>query len=248
MGFGDSLIVASIVKKAKLRHPDKPIVVGDGTQIRWCEVFDNNPKIAREITPGCLWVHNTEGRRPYIDYRYSTPTRMEWVENCRCEPGELYLTDEETDWLDRDFVYIEPNTKSDSIYKNKDWGFDKWQRVVDLLPDVRFVQGSGRRLAGVAQRDTKSFRHACGLLLHADLFVGPDGGMHHAAAALGKPAVLVWGGLINPLITGYADQTILCKAKRFCGNLNPCAHCREALDAITPEMVASAITSRLQAP
>ena len=170
---------------------------------------------------------------------------MAWVESFRCEPGELFL--DETAWPDRDFVYIEPNVKADGIYKdNKDWGFDKWQQVVDALPGIRFLQGLGRKLEGVEQRPTKSFRDACGLLLHANLFVGTDGGLHHAAAALSKPGVIVWGGLINPLITGYPSLDILCKAKSFCGSLTPCSHCREALDMITVEMVVDAITSRLQ--
>src|SRR5688572_25123829 len=109
MGYGDSLIVTSIVKKAKAKHPNRPVCVGDGTQVRWCEVFDNNPNISREITPDCVWVRSAEGyNRPYVDYQRSTKDRIAW-KPFKVEPGELFLSSEETRWTDSGFVYIEPN-------------------------------------------------------------------------------------------------------------------------------------------
>ena len=75
--------------------------------------------------------------------------------------------------------------------------------------------------------------------------MGTDGGLHHAAAALGKKAVVVWGGLVGPNTLGYDTQTNLCKASSFCGSITPCLHCRQALDAITPDMVVEAIRKNL---
>lgn len=230
-------MTTAIIRRARA-HTPRPIVVGDGQQVVWSEVFDGNPHLAREVTRDCVWVKAHPGKRPYI--RYVEPGRMVWNESFRAEPGELYLTDEERDWPDRDFVYIEPNVKGD-VYKNKDWGFANWQKVVDALPGIKFVQGSGAVLARVLQRPTVSFRHACGLLSHARLFVGTDGGLHHAAAALGIGGVVVWGGLINPRITGYETHTNLCRAKGFCGMTGRCDHCQAAMRAVTVEDVVRAI-------
>lgn len=241
MGYGDSLIVTSIVKRAALRTK-RPIVVGDGNTIKWCPVFDHNPKIAKKITPDCVWVREVKGNRPYIDYTKTTREKMAW-KPFYVEPGEIYLTPKETNWIERGFVYIEPNCKRSN--GNKDWGFDNWQKVVNALPGIRFIQGAGRKLRGVHQENTLSFRDACGLLSHADLFVGTDGGLHHAAAALGKRAVVVWGGFIGPDILGYKAHTNLWAGVKACGNVLPCPHCRDALAKITPEMVIEAIRNNL---
>ena len=156
------------------------------------------------------------------------------------EPGEIYFAPSELRWTETDFVYIEPNVKG-SFGGNKDWGFDRWQKVVDSLPEIKWIQGAGGRLKRVDQIDTKSFRDACALLSRASLFVGTDGGLHHAAAALGIPAVVVWGGLIGPETLGYDTHTNLCKATHFCGSQTSCHHCRVALELITPAMVIEAI-------
>jgi ADP-heptose:LPS heptosyltransferase len=160
----------------------------------------------------------------------------------KAEPGEIYLTDGEKT-KESGFVYIEPNIKG-SFGNNKDWGFDRWQAVVDALPDIRFVQGPGRKLRGIEQRDTGSFRGACGLLHGADFFVGTDGALHHAAAALGKRAVVVWGGLIGPETLGY-DSHINLRGKgvKDCGSITPCLHCRQAMDQVKVGMVIEAVSS-----
>lgn len=240
MGFGDELLTSGIVRKAHLKT-GKKVLVGDGEKVIWSEVFDHNPRISREITPDCVWVKSVKGNRPYIDYARSTPGRMVW-KPWKAEPGELYFSEEELRWTETDFVYIEPNVKG-SFGGNKDWGFEKWQAVVDALP-LNWIQGKGRPLRNVLQLETRSFRDACALLSRAFLFVGTDGGMHHAAAALGLPAVVVWGGLIGPNTLGYDFHTNLCKATSFCGSVTPCLHCRQALDSITPDMVVEAIEER----
>lgn len=230
-------MATALVKRARQRTI-RPIVIGDGSQIHWSEIFDGNPNISREITPDCVWVKAYPGRRDY--QRRIHEDRIEWNDAFHADPGEIYLTDEERGFPDRSFVYIEPNVKG-TVNPNKDWGFDNWQKVVDALPGIHFVQGSGRRLERVSQRDTRSFRYACGLLSHACLFVGTDGGLHHAAAALGVRAVVVWGGLVSPKILGYADHLNLCRAQTFCGSQKKCGHCEEALGRITPDYVAQGI-------
>jgi ADP-heptose:LPS heptosyltransferase len=95
----------------------------------------------------------------------------------------------------------------------------------------------------VRRVETSSFRDACRLLSNADLFVGTDGGLHHAAAALGKRAVVVWGGLVSPKILGYDSHINLHSGTHSCGSEGPCLHCRKALDWVTVDMVVSAIES-----
>jgi ADP-heptose:LPS heptosyltransferase len=78
-------------------------------------------------------------------------------------------------------------------------------------------------------------------LARAKLYIGAEGGLHHAAAALGVPAVVLFGGFIPPLVTGYETHINLTGgAQEACGSLKPCDHCRKAMDAISVEEVAAA--------
>jgi ADP-heptose:LPS heptosyltransferase len=119
--------------------------------------------------------------------------------------------------------------------------------VVKFLPDVRFIQGPGRRLDGVEQAQTDSFRQACALLSKASLFIGTDGGLHHAAAALGKPAVVIWGGYTHPRNLGYDFHVNLqANGVEPCGLTIPCQHCRTAMDRVTVKEVVQAVKGELR--
>lgn len=216
-------------------------MIGNGQTLSESPVFEGNPRLATRIMPEAVWVHSSVGRRPYIDYQRSDGRHQAYDYRFHVEPGELYLTDEELAWPQRGFVLIEPNVKG-TYAGNKDWGFDKWQKVVDGTPGRHFVQcGEGRVLRGVTHVPTRSFRLACGLLSHADVFIGTDGGLHHAAAALGKRAVVLWGGLAPPSVLGYDTHTNLCHATTWCGSYQQCAHCRKALDLVSVDEVIAAL-------
>lgn len=246
MGFGDSLLQGGIARKAHQKHPTKKIAIGDGSVIEWSELYEGIPYLAKEVTQDCVWVHGAKGFRPYVQNERTTREKMAWVRNFKAEPGEILLTQEELDiWPQSDFVYIEPNIKG-WLGPNKDWGFEKWQKVVNSLPAIRFIQGPGPQLSGVEQAQTDSFRQACALLSKSALFVGTDGGLHHAAAALKKPAIVVWGGFTHPRNLGY-DSHVNLQARGIepCGNLKPCNHCKDAMNKVTVEMVVDAIRKQL---
>lgn len=243
------LLATGIARRARLRHPGKKICIGDGSVIEWGEVFENNPHLSKEVVPGCIWVHSHKGFRPYIENGLITGEKLVWKKDFKAYPGEIFLTEEEKNqWSEySNFVHIEPNIKG-WLGPNKDWGFARWQAVVDQMPDIAWVQGPGRRLQRVQQVETKTFRDACALLEKADLFVGTDGGLHHAAAALEKKAVVVWGGFTHPRNLGYDTHINLHSGVEPCGSLKACAHCKKAMDQITVETVVKAIRSQLSKP
>lgn len=247
MGFGDDVITTALAKRA-FQQIGKKVRPGNGVEVEWSAVFDHSPYLDKSSGP---WLKCSTGHRPYIDYAKCEQGRFAWNYGFKVEPGHIELTaDERKAYPQRDFVMIEPNTKRALGNNNKDWGFEKWQEVVRVMPHVRFLQavGNGKQfvaLQGVEAVDTKSFRDACALLSHASLFVGTDGGLHHAAAALGVRAVVVWGGFAPPSILGYDMHTNLCKARDWCGSLTNCMHCRQAMDSISIDEVVSAIDHAL---
>lgn len=238
MGWGDDIITTGMVKRAYAKV-QKPLVVGDDGWPQWSAVFENNPKIAKKAYPGCFWVRTGKGNRPYIDYEKSTDKRTVY-KRWEKEPGEVFLSETEKAKYAVEGVYIEPNVKG-SYGGNKDWGFERWQQVVDALPEIPWIQGAGRALRGVRQIETLTFRDALSVLYHCDLIVGTDGGMHHAAAAMSKPAVVVWGGLVGPDILGYDFHTNLHSGTHSCGSHESCKHCRDALNRISVGQVVDAV-------
>jgi hypothetical protein len=72
--------------------------------------------------------------------------------------------------------------------------------------------------------------------------------LHHAAAALGVPAVVIFGGFISPAVTGYAAHANIFTGDDLgCGNINPCPHCRAAMERISVDQVYGAATLQLKA-
>ena len=224
-------------------------VVGDGKRAFWDSVFENNPKIAKTLEPGerFAWVNNIPMNRPYIES--VTPERFVYREDFRARPGEIYLTPEET--RDKgDYILIEPHTKDKFTGPNKRWPWERWCEVVGSL-SYDFVQTGPEgteALPGVRRIVTNTFREALSVLSGARLLVTTDGALHHAAAAMGVPAVVIWGGAASPVNLGYDSHVNLWHGAVPCGtHSRVCEHCREALDAVTVKEVTDAISAVYQA-
>jgi ADP-heptose:LPS heptosyltransferase len=94
-------------------------------------------------------------------------------------------------------------------------------------------------------RPTAHFIDAVRILNQAALYLGPEGGMHHAAAALDVPAVVIFGGSPSVQATGYPDHTNF-GGDEPCGRWEPCEHCAQTLNAITPEALIQAVKDHLK--
>jgi ADP-heptose:LPS heptosyltransferase len=219
------------VKRINLATGKRVVVMNRRGQPQWNDVFENNPRIARRDAPELERLVNCGGARPYIAGK--SPTHWVW-KRWDIAPGEIYLTPAE-----REFgahyagrVLIEPSTKVRG--SNKAWLAERWQRVVDKS-GLSFVQVGPEGTAwldGVVRVPT-TFRQACAVLAASRAYLGPEGALHHAAAALAVPAVVLWSHFIDPVFTGYATQRNLRHADGWCGSRTPCPTCRRSMEAIT---------------
>jgi hypothetical protein len=242
MGWGDELIASGQARVMHQASPGKVAICGRDGRFRQHDMWRGNPRIARhgDALAGTQMLHNGPGLRPYI--REKTATRWYWNE-WECPVGEIYFSPEETAFAARHEpgVIVEPHHKANAS-PNKDWGMHRWQALVTLMRaaglKVSQMGPSGTRLLeGAAFIETPDFRHGCAVLARARAAVLPEGGLHHAAAALGVGAVVIFGGFISPKQTGYVTQTNLFTGGTPCGWRTPCAHCAEAMAQITPELV-----------
>lgn len=229
----------------------------------WDSLWDGLPYMQKEMTLDCAVLRNAPGVRHYV--KKLDGERIIWRE-WDTAPGEIRLTDEEKKWAVEQFemkdqhprfLVINPDFKPiGGGGANKNWGIEKWAQVARQLPDVLLVQvsppGNFAHFDGTVTIHTPTFRHACAILARSIGYIGHEGGLHHAAAALGKRGVVVFGGFIAPAITGYgAHRNLYTPDDRYplgCGTINTtaCPHCRAAMDAITVEQVVTAVKEMIQ--
>lgn len=256
MGVGDNIMASGMARGAAKRG--KRIAFGDGRKIIWDQnseiVFRGNPNVAppgTEKSRDIEWIAFHRGNRIY---NAPGPGKWIWNYDFRPTPGEFYFTAEEKRFAEavgEDFVVIEPNVPSwKTVASNKQWPVERYDAVALTLriigyDVVQFDYGPGHRIAAARQVKTHDFRRGAATLSRAALYIGPEGGLHHAAAAVKTPAVVLFGGFIPPAVTGYDDHTNLDGGAEACGSLSPCRHCRGAMAAISADEVIAAAKTQL---
>lgn len=234
-------MVTGHVKKMQERDPRKVKLIY-GKDLK-SPIFENNPRIAGPKDQDVQHYYPRDmGLRPYCAEK--SPTLWKW-KPYKPEPGEFYFSIPELHFAnEKNFrvdVVLEPSVKNKAS-PNKNWGFERWDRLSQLLwhADLKIVQlgpVGTRTLNHARWVQTENFRFAAALLAKARVAVLPEGGLHHAAAAVGVPSVVIYGGFISPQQTGYDMHTNLFTGGVPCGNRLPCSHCDDAMNKITPEIV-----------
>jgi len=224
-------------KEVNERHGVR-VVFGDGDRKFYSEVFDRNPKIANKLEKGerFAWIANYPGNRPYIKRIHKD--NFEFNNDFRVKPGELYPSNPQKD---NGFILIEPNVKSEfKLGRNKQWSKDNWIELVKHLPEWRQM-GTKDFLDKSHAIVTPTFDDALNVLAGAKLLITTDGALHHAAAALGIPAIVLWGGVASPENLGYESHINIWHGDEPCGSYaKECEHCRKAMNKITVEEVLEA--------
>jgi Glycosyltransferase family 9 (heptosyltransferase) len=245
MGIGDEILATGFARGAAARG--KRIAFGDGQRLLWgpwCrEAFRHNPNIAtRADESNAEWIPYYKGHRGYnrLD---ATGRRWIWNYEFKAKPGEFFFdAAERTRALRRPgTVLLEPNVPwHKSVAVNKDWGRARYQALAEKLRRAgwRVLQTSyGKIRLDVETIPVNSFRDAAAIIASVDLAIVPEGGLHHAAAAVGTRAIVLFGGFIPPQVIGYDAHINLTGGAEACGSLNRCDHCRKALDAIEVDHV-----------
>lgn len=219
------------------------------------EAWRNNPRISGKHEVGDFqpYVARVDGLRPYMEGK--TPDRYRWK---RYAPpvGEIYFDAKEkafaAAWAER--VVLEPNVKPGAS-PNKDWGWERWVELAKLMRARGIVPtqvgpAMSRRLPGAEFVETNCMRYAAAVLSVARAAILPEGGLHHVAAAVGCPAVVIFGGFISPEVTGYSQQTSLFWRTEEhpigCGWRRSCKHCAAAMALFPPVLVLEKLEGLLE--
>jgi ADP-heptose:LPS heptosyltransferase len=253
MGYGDELMVSGRARVLQQTDPRKCLVTYRGApkQSQWGAIWDNNPRIAKVGEAGDFQVlpaRDMGNNRPY----HTGKTLERWTYNLDFRPdvGEIYFSDDERSFGERyrPQIIVEPGIKPGAS-PNKQWGSDRWLEFARLATAAGYrltqLGGAGTHpLQYATLIPTANFRLACAVLARASGYVGHEGGLHHAAAALGIPGVVIFGGFTPVELTGYPlHRNLGASLGEACGMRTPCEHCAAAMSAISPERVLGELTA-----
>jgi len=242
MGIGDDIIATSMAKGAAARGD--LVAFGSGGRIIWGPhskmIFQNNPNVAApgQERQATRWVAYHKGSRIY---NKAAPDRWVWNYSFSVEPGEIFFGRDELVGWDEKLVILEPNLPGKPNSPNKRWLPGRWAEVADILREEgwKVRQFSYGGPVSVAEGiETRTFRQAAAWLRAARLVILPEGGLHHAAAAVGTPAVVLFGGFAPPSVLGYGEhENLTGGAEVACGSFRTCSHCVAAMARITVDQV-----------
>jgi len=260
MGLGDELIAVAEAERLH-RNAERKVKIIDSTgKQRFSPVFEKVPWLIQrgESAKGAVSLLNCPGHRPYIDYARSGGSKQVLRSSYTPMRGSFHFTDDELkrarEWMsDREvepgFVAFDPYVKGTFSGTNKEWPMSGWIRVVGKLrvSQVQTVQMSPGRaptMFGVSGRVQEEVRMAMAIMSFAGAVLCSEGFLHHAAAALKIPAVVIWGGRSDPNILGYPEHENLYVETEGspCGSMSrTCDHCTDAMGRIYPEDVLAVI-------
>lgn len=241
-------MVSGQCRYLQMRDPRKVKIVYENP--RWHELWKGNPRIAHPGERGDFQtlVPRIGYRRPYIAEK--SETRWTWQRwgpewGGAAPVGEIYLTDAEKGFgiVNTSGVIVISPTLKKGASPNKAWGDERWKALVAMLSRdghrvVQLGPHGTKIISGATPVFTNTIREAVSAMMTAKAAILTEGALHHIAAAVGTPAVVIFGAYISPEVTGYASQTSLFTGEGLgCGMRVPCYHCAAAMQKITPEAV-----------
>ena len=265
MGLGDDLMWLGEAAEVRKQNMDK--VITDGREMSpmwihhdWIVAPDYDGPVKKIEVP-----RKPNGNRWYI--KGWGPGKIIY-KNYKPKPAPYILTSEEINKAaaalkkagvkpGSAYVIVNCDTKNTTLSTNKDWGMKRWQQLTDLLaPHVTVVRvkppGNQKDISGFVEYNKGDLNNAVNItesdvrvsfaiMAGSQCIVTSEGGVHHFAAAINKPAFVLYGGVIHPDQTGYddRDQTyyVYDHPDTPCGSQIPCSHCKDAMALITPQMI-----------
>lgn len=273
MGLGGYLMWTPLARElVKANQSIKVLPVekfGDKIRVIKSEIFHNNPNFCDESFSGnVISIVLNDPMTNYCTFdspQYCVQRHDKHVIQQICDvygfknvdlKCELFLTDKEEQFPGRikleKYVTIDPHTKNEYTV-NKEYPFEKWQRIVNEISKDCIVVQVGRKtdyvLNNVVNMTGRStFREAAAMIKNSKLFVGSEGGLMHAANAVGAQSVIVITGFLHPNMTCYSNNVNIWIGKSHgpCGMKVRCNKCAQECQQHDESEVITAIRSLLE--
>ena len=246
--LGDNLLITVVLPKLREKFPAKKIIV----ETEWKELFYNNP-YPTWVTEKHFTTTKRHFRTTYkIDETSNISLYKQLLNSVNLEGIEspkLFLSETEIQnaKIKFPFNYIVtcPVGVQTFSANRKEWGFDNFQQLRKLLSTFEFIQIGAENdplLENVHDARGLDIRKSAAILNNSLFFIGLEGGLMHVAKSVEKKAAIIYGGMIDPKISGY-DNFINIYNKTYC---SPCFNSHKkhticdsmiCMKEITPEYV-----------
>lgn len=254
-GMGDNLLMSMFPPVLKRKNPDLKIII----QTPWKTLFAHNPFIDWVTDKHIKSIDKTI-RASYLILENTEVSLYEQMmsaigEKSKAEPS-IFLTDAEKKnagkKFDGKYITICPSGKQSFSANRKEWGFENFQNLINIMDDYSFVQIGGkndRLLDGVQDARGLEIRESAAVMSNSLLFIGLEGGLMHLSKAVGIKGVIIYGGLIKPAVSGYDDFVNIYRDVEC----SPCFHSNKShsicetmicMKQITPEDVKNEIINK----
>jgi len=189
MGYGDQLLASGQAKLLHRKTGKKVQIIGKHGRREWMPLYNNVPYLGKGIR-----LYDYGGNRAY--YKKNEQGRVIFNYDYKAEPATVIA-----DAINTDYIIIEPNIKPGAPPAKK-WHW--YQEVVDAFP-AEYLQFNKQSLKGVDTVKT-DLKQAAAYMKGARAYIGTEGFLHHLAAAVGTPAVVVIGAYSPAEVIGYANH------------------------------------------
>ncbi len=212
--LGDNILLSVLLPHLRKQYPGKKIVVESPRK----EIFYHNPHVD--------WVTDkhfkTTKRHLKPKYRITHENCdsiiqqiLSYVSEKNNTLPEIYLLKNETEYIKEKYpayyITICPTGKTKFSANRKEWGVNKFQELIHLMPEFTFIQTgmpNDELLSGVIDARGLTIRQTAALLSSTILFIGLEGGLMHLAKAVGSKSAIIYGGYIQPKSSAYDDDLI----------------------------------------
>jgi ADP-heptose:LPS heptosyltransferase len=244
--LGDEIALTGVIREWRQEHPEESLELS----CRWPEVFKLNPHVGPRVQENGQMVEfplATNYRLGNFAHAYAKILGMRRIIETR---PEIHLTLEEREQF-KDIPLRAVAIDTWAGWPRRRWPWEHWVALVELLrkrgrpvvevgKTVPDCYGGFRRgpLPGTTLSflDKLSVRETASVLSNCLDFVGSDAGLHHLAAAVETPAVILYS--IPFYATAYRTTYPLFDLQADCSGCNEtCVKDNACLRSISPEDV-----------
>lgn len=255
-GIGDELLLSAVAREITRAHPSCGVWIRSRHGFRFPAFIrrDEAPTDARDVETIYQnpTMYGPERHAPFPGHLV-----QQMLDKVFVDTGLLVKAEDVRPALDgprhakpaRPRVLL--HSKGNPRLPSKEWGVERWGKLCEILAGrgVEILQVGAvdePLLPRVRDHRGTPVGELQDLVAGSSLVLCLVGFLMHLAAAVGTPAVVIYGGREHPAIDGYPDQIHLgsgaldCRGRWGC-HLAPdldCPHGMRCMDGLTPELVA----------
>lgn len=256
--LGDNLMLSFLARAIKKQFP----VILVGVESSRPELFYNNPNIDR------VYSEKVSAKYHKLQYQINKNTKKhilnQLAENYSNELNEverkveIFSTDSEIldakEKFPGSYIAVSAEGKQSFASNRKEWGFVRFTELLRSLSQFKFVQVGAEKdvlLPNVVDARGLSIRKTAAVISNSQTGIFLEGGLMHLSDAVNKPSVIIFGGALDPEITGYSIHTNIATSP-VC---SPCFTSHQAMEKcdtmicmkeISVDQVANAVRKLIQ--